>query len=541
MIFYETPTYGVHHFSPNFWKPAEQVNAPLKKPKWLDELCQKQPLNDLDTIILSINCAAAAAAKIVHKKHMGSKRSSMKFPNIHRINNFTSQLLAFILASLSTLVYMFVQFFCTLLSFGSQPWISSTSTRILSSTHLNVQIRCCQILYWPMFLQDNDLRSQSCVEFAEKAALHKHSMWSSLVIDVLLGNLIGLGMLFYAESICLWILNFSSYITNEFLRSGCVWLMGVPAGFKLNTELAGVLGMISLNAIQIWSTIWTFVGSLIIHFIRALALLGIFFGVTIPAALFIDIMTLVTLHVSALHWLIALLYSQQIQALAALWRLFRGRKWNPLRERLDSYGYTVKQHIVGSLLFTPLLLLLPTTSVFYIFFTMISTLISSVSILIEIAISIIHATPYIKIFLWLVRRRRFPSGIWFEIMTCKSDTPDSQEVACLRNLGPPSEGLQGDNFPNRKASTVLVSTLRSNLLSIGQVLLPHYKKVFSGISGSFSAISAYGVLTGRRMPSTLGVGLPSTMPWMSVPFKQYWCLCRNSILSCMADHNNHLA
>lgn len=149
---------------------------------------------------------------------------------------------------------------------------------------------------------------------------------------------------------------------------------------------------------------------------------------------------------------------------------YRGRKWNPLRERLDSYGYTVKQHIVGSLLFTPLLLLLPTTSVFYIFFTMISTLISSVSILIEIAISIIHATPYIKIFLWLVRRRRFPSGIWFEIMTCKSDTPDSQEVACLGNLGPPSEGLQGDNFPNRKASTVLVSTLRSNLLSIGEVL-----------------------------------------------------------------------
>lgn len=59
MIFYETPTYGVHHFLPNFWKPAEQVNAPLKKPKWLDELCQKQPLNDLVKYLFqqSNNCS----------------------------------------------------------------------------------------------------------------------------------------------------------------------------------------------------------------------------------------------------------------------------------------------------------------------------------------------------------------------------------------------------------------------------------------------------------------------------------------------------
>jgi hypothetical protein len=35
----------------------------------------------------------------------------------------------------------------------------------------------------------------------------------------------------------------------------------------------------------------------------------------------------------------------------------RGREWNPLRQRLDSFDYTVRQHIVGSLLFTPLLLL----------------------------------------------------------------------------------------------------------------------------------------------------------------------------------------
>lgn len=167
------------------------------------------------------------------------------------------------------------------------------------------------------------VRSQSSVEFAEKVALHKHSMWSALVVDILLGDLIGLALLFHTESVFSWVSSFASDFTNELLRSGCVWLMGVPAGFKLNIELAGVLGMISLNTIQIWSTVWIFVGTLFIFFIKGLGILAILFGATIPAALVIDMIGIATLHVSMLHWLISIIYSQQLHLLAALWRLFR--------------------------------------------------------------------------------------------------------------------------------------------------------------------------------------------------------------------------
>ncbi|KAG6743750.1 hypothetical protein POTOM_052451 [Populus tomentosa] len=160
-------------------------------------------------------------------------------------------------------------------------------------------------------------------------------MWSSLAVDLLLGILIGSALLLLAESVCLWILTFANGITNELLCSGCVWLMGVPAGFKLNTELAGVLGVISLNAIQVWPTLWILIDFLFIYFIKGLGLLGILFGATIPAALIIDMASLATLHVSTLHWAISILYSRQIQALAAL-----GRKWNPLRQRLHSFDYT---------------------------------------------------------------------------------------------------------------------------------------------------------------------------------------------------------
>ncbi|KAA8528979.1 hypothetical protein F0562_033533 [Nyssa sinensis] len=505
VILYETPEFGGHHFSSGFWSSSEQLKPPLKKPKWVEELHQKQPLLDLDTIVLAIN--SASAAKLFFERCVHSERSTNRFPIVCMFFTFTWQLLA----------------------------------ERCSGIHWKiVQIRCCQIFYWPIFLQDNGLRSRSCVEYAEKAALHRHSMWSSVVVDVLLGNLLGVALVIHAESACLWVSEFASDITNYWLRTGCVWLMGVPAGFKLNTELAGVLGMISLNAIQIWSTLWFFVGFLFIYFIKVLAISGLLFGLTTPAALILDMILLATLHVSALHWSISLLYSQQIRAIAALWRLFRGRKWNPLRQRFDSYDYTVEQHIVGSLLFTPLLLLLPTTSVFYIFFTIINTTISFICIIIEIMISFIHATPYTKIFLWLVRPRRFPSGIWFEVISCQSNTSDSMEIGCLNDIGSQSEKSQETMDISRSRSSILVSFLHSNFMDIGQIIWPRYRYVFSVVSGSFVASSAYGVLTGKCIQSTLGTDRPSSLPWIFIPYKEYWRLCRDSVLGCKADCNCHV-
>ncbi|OMO97945.1 N-acetylglucosaminyl transferase component [Corchorus capsularis] len=461
VIVYETPKYGAHHFSLRFWNSSEHGKTSIKKPKWVDELHEKKPLNDLDTVILAIN--SATAAKKIFERHDGFRRSRVNIPIIWMFCAFMCHLLAMSMASLSTVFYIFLQFSHSFLNLGSQSWVYSASAKAFSNTWINIRIRCCQILYWPIFLQDNDLRSQSSVECAEKVALHKHSMWSSLLVDILLGDLIGLTLLFHMESVCSWVSNFASDFTNELLRSGCVWLMGVPAGFKLNIELAGILGMISLNTIQIWSTLWIFVGSLLIYFIKGLAILAILFGVTVPAALVIDMIAIATLHLSTLHWLISILYSLQLHALAALWRLFRGRKWNPLRQRLDSFDYTVKQHVVGSLLFTPLLLLLPTTSLFYIFFTIMNTAVSLSSMFIEVIISVIHATPYIKIILRLIKPRRFPSGIWFEIIGCQNNSSDSPCSAFIDKNSSPSDGM-----PQQEDESILISVLHSNYMNIGE-------------------------------------------------------------------------
>jgi phosphatidylinositol N-acetylglucosaminyltransferase subunit Q len=162
------------------------------------------------------------------------------------------------------------------------------------------------------------------MEFSHRCSLQNHFFLWSISIDVTFGTLLSILLLANTRPILNWIFSISQALTESILRSGCVWLMGVPAGFKLNTELARVLGMVSLNAIQVYSTIWYFIGISILGYVPALFIVaGVGFGLSLQLALFVDFVKLVTLHVATLHWLVSVLYSRQIQALASLWRIFR--------------------------------------------------------------------------------------------------------------------------------------------------------------------------------------------------------------------------
>ncbi|KAL6539784.1 hypothetical protein OROHE_011555 [Orobanche hederae] len=503
VILYEVPTFGGHHYS-MCDSPLNLVPSTYKKPKWFEDLHQKNTHLVLDTVIQAMN-SANAAQMLFHGHHHA--KSGFQVLIVRKISTFTWKLFAVSVASLSAILYIILQSSRILFGWLSHACIDIILAKVFSNTYNNINSRCCQLLYWTISLQDQRTRDWSCVEFAEKAAFHKHSMWSNVMVDILLGNIFGIPLWFMAESACLSVSNFARDFTNNWLRTGCVWLMGNPAGFKLNTELAGVLGMICLNAIQIWSTLWIFMGFLFVYFTKGLALCGLIFGLTSAAALIVDVISLATMHVLTLHLFLSLIYSTQIQALAALWRLFRGKKANPLRHRLDSYDYTVEQQVVGSLLFTPILLLLPTTSSFYIFFTILYTSVSFICIVLENAISFIHSTPYAKLFLWLKRRARFPCGIWLELTSCRrSETEAVSGSNVFRGE------LQKTAYASSNSEcTILVSFLHSNYLNLGEIVSPHYRFFYLSFSRSSIGSAAYGLITGRRTAAfhVLLHGLPS--------------------------------
>jgi phosphatidylinositol glycan class Q protein len=47
VIVYDTPVFGSHHFSLSFSNSSPQTKAPLKKPKWVDDLHNRKPLNEM--------------------------------------------------------------------------------------------------------------------------------------------------------------------------------------------------------------------------------------------------------------------------------------------------------------------------------------------------------------------------------------------------------------------------------------------------------------------------------------------------------------
>jgi hypothetical protein len=56
-----------------------------------------------------------------------------------------------------------------------------------------------------------------------------------------------------------------------------------------------------------------------------------------------------------------------------IWCAGKGKRWNALRDRVDSYDYDLDQLFLGTLLFTISLFLLPTVLTYYSFFVMVST------------------------------------------------------------------------------------------------------------------------------------------------------------------------
>ncbi|KAF5928627.1 hypothetical protein HPG69_007512 [Diceros bicornis minor] len=197
----------------------------------------------------------------------------------------------------------------------------------------------------------------------------------------------------------------SSQHVAEELQHLLQWLMGAPAGLKMNRALDQVLGRFFLYHIHLWISYIHLMSPFIERILWHVGLSACL-GLTVALSILSDIVALLTFHIYCFYvygarlprqpsspgrhaqapgagwvqgWLGALtaptscrLYCLKICGLSSLWRLFRGKKWNVLRQRVDSCSYDLDQLFIGTLLFTILVFLLPTTALYYLVFTLVS-------------------------------------------------------------------------------------------------------------------------------------------------------------------------
>jgi hypothetical protein len=154
----------------------------------------------------------------------------------------------------------------------------------------------------------------------------------------------------------------------DVLRAWVDWLAVLPAGLKLNAAAGRRLGSAVLAVIDLWEYGTTLLTPWEPAIVAAVGAAGLG-GATLLLACAADVLDAATAHIRLLYTAFAALHNAQVALLASLWQLFRGKKVNILRGRVDSADYDTASLLLGTLAFAAIFFLAPTVVVYYAFFT----------------------------------------------------------------------------------------------------------------------------------------------------------------------------
>ncbi|EIN07621.1 Gpi1-domain-containing protein, partial [Punctularia strigosozonata HHB-11173 SS5] len=143
-----------------------------------------------------------------------------------------------------------------------------------------------------------------------------------------------------------------------------LWLDQWPAGLKLNGPLSRFCCMLFIRIIKSWSRLMIQVTPLMPAATYLIGSAG-FCGLTMILSLFSDLLDILTLHIYICYALATTIFHAQVRTAVSLWNLFRGKRFNVLRNRVDSWVYEVDQLLLGTMLFTLLAFLFPTVLAYY--------------------------------------------------------------------------------------------------------------------------------------------------------------------------------
>ncbi|GEQ71413.1 hypothetical protein JCM33374_g5096 [Metschnikowia sp. JCM 33374] len=150
-----------------------------------------------------------------------------------------------------------------------------------------------------------------------------------------------------------------------------------PGGFKLNNDLGQFMQLLFLWTSQTCSEVFRFLAfassseNWFMYIIKAWLKVSCYLGVSFVTAFFIDYVKITNVHTHLFSLAATKIYNRQVEMLKSLMQLFRGRKYNVLRDRIDKIEedqLRIDQLLLGTFVFLVLIYLLPTTFAFYCLF-----------------------------------------------------------------------------------------------------------------------------------------------------------------------------
>ncbi|KAF7293165.1 N-acetylglucosaminyl transferase component Gpi1 [Mycena chlorophos] len=212
---------------------------------------------------------------------------------------------------------------------------------------------------------------------------------------------------------------------NDWVRWALQWLDSWPAGLKLNTELSRFYAHTFSDLVSIWGHI---LNNGAPHLPTVLYICGIascIGGMTVAIALLSDLIGLLTVHISLCYYLSRILYARFLRTAGSLWNLFRGKRYNALRERTDNWEYDMDQLLFGTILFTLLAFLFPTVLAYYSLFALLRFCTILLNAALETQLAFMNHFPLFALMLRVKDPWRLPHDVYIAVTANPSRCPSS--------------------------------------------------------------------------------------------------------------------
>ena len=193
------------------------------------------------------------------------------------------------------------------------------------------------------------------------------------------------------------------YLNNHVLQSVVSWLMGSPAGLQMNRNLVIFLGTISLTVVSYWDAVILFLitSEYIDVAVRVAVILAILSmaGVSVLLSALIDFSSFAFFHIFFVYAGVTRLWHLTVRVIFTFTHLFRGKKYNILKVRVDGHEFDIEQLILGTVFLSLVVFMLPTVLVFYISFLLLWLAVLLLQLLLRAGVSVFSFFPvylYIK-------------------------------------------------------------------------------------------------------------------------------------------------
>mmetsp|Transcript_3387 Transcript_3387/g.5698 ORF Transcript_3387/g.5698 Transcript_3387/m.5698 type:complete len:563 (-) Transcript_3387:73-1761(-) len=190
------------------------------------------------------------------------------------------------------------------------------------------------------------------------------SLLTQMVLDILFGILFMVYLHVQTTNALIVLHWIGQGLQLEVLRKQTEWLMGLPGGFKPNPNLSEFIGCAILDLIYLWNYMSTAFVKIQSMVIRNLAYSGLI-GSTIQVALIHDALFVCSSHIFILYSVVAFTFNFILRMLRTLINLFNGKKFNMMRNRVDSNNFSLQEFYLGVLIVAIIIFLLPTLAMFY--------------------------------------------------------------------------------------------------------------------------------------------------------------------------------